>query len=140
VALATRFQAAVSWLTAAAWYVRHLASALEFRVLGPLEVVEGERQLSLGGTRQRSVLAILLLSLGETVSSARLIDELWGERPPADAQTALQQHVSRLRRALEPHDVLVTRAPGYALDVEGEQLDLARFRRLHERGRRELDD
>ncbi|HSF61771.1 MAG TPA: BTAD domain-containing putative transcriptional regulator [Gaiellaceae bacterium] len=139
-ALADRFQAAVSGLTARAWYVRHLASALDFRVLGPLEVFDGERQLALGGTRQRSVLAILLLRLGETVSSDRLIDELWGERPPADAQTALQQHVSRLRKALEPHDVLVTRAPGYALDVDGEQLDLERFRRLHELGRRELDD
>jgi DNA-binding SARP family transcriptional activator/ABC-type branched-subunit amino acid transport system substrate-binding protein len=102
-------------------------------------VVDGERQLTLGGTRQRSVLAILLLHPGETLSSDRLIDELWGERPPADAQTALQQHVSRLRRALEPHAVLVTRAPGYAVEISPEQLDLERFRGLVEQGRDELD-
>jgi branched-chain amino acid transport system substrate-binding protein len=139
-ALADGSQGAVSGLTAAAWYVRRLASTLDFRVLGPFEVHDGERQLTLGGARQRSVLAILVLRAPETVSSDRLIDELWGERPPVDAQTALQQHVSRLRKALEPHDVLVTRAPGYALAIGAEQLDLARFRALVVRGRRELDD
>ena len=89
--------------------------------------------------KQRSVLAILLLHPSETVSSDRLIDELWGEYPPADAQTALQQHVSRLRKALEPHAVLVTRTPGYGLEFAPEQLDLERFRVLAERGRNELD-
>ncbi len=122
------------------WYVRDLASTLDFRVLGPFEVRDGERKLALGGTRQRSVLAILVLRAGETVSSDRLIDELWGERPPADASTALQQHVSRLRKSLEPHGVLVTRAPGYALEIAPEQVDLERFRALVERGRRELGD
>ncbi len=109
-------------------------------MLGPLEVYDGERRLALGGTKQRSVLAILLLHLGETVSSDRLIDELWGEHPPVDAQTALQQHVSRLRKALGSNGVLVTRAPGYALEAPAEQLDLARFRALVEQGRSELDD
>lgn len=90
--------------------------------------------------RQRSVLAILLLHRGETLSSDRLIDELWGQRPPADAQTALQQHVSRLRKVLEPHALLVTRAPGYALDIAPEQLDLERFRALVEQGRGQLDE
>jgi branched-chain amino acid transport system substrate-binding protein len=101
-------------------------------------VVDGDRPLPLGGARQRSVLAILALHAGETVSSDRLIDELWGERRPADAQTALQQHVSRLRKALEPHGVLVTRAPGYVLEIAPEQLDLGRFRATVERGRRDL--
>jgi DNA-binding SARP family transcriptional activator/ABC-type branched-subunit amino acid transport system substrate-binding protein len=127
------------WTDSASWYVRDLASTLDFLVLGPLEVYDGERLLRLGGTRQRSVLAILLLHAGQTVSSDRLIDELWGEQPPADAQTALQQHVSRLRRALEPHAVLVTRAPGYALEIASEQLDLERFRRLVDQGRGERD-
>lgn len=138
-ALASRSQGAVSGLTVSAWYVRHLASTLDFRVLGPLEVHDGERQLALGGTRQRSVLALLLLHRGVTLSSDRLIDELWGEQPPADAQTALQQHVSRLRKALEPHTVLVTRAPGYALEIPPEHVDVERFRQLVERGRGELD-
>ena len=139
-ALASRSHGAVSGLTGGSWYVRHLASTLEFRVLGPLEVRDGERRLALGGARQRSVLALLLLRAGETVSSDRLIDELWGEHPPADAQTALQQHVSRLRKALEPNEVLLTRAPGYVLEIAPEQLDLERFRALLEQGRRELND
>jgi len=134
-----RSQSPVSGLTAAAWYGRFLASTLDFRVLGPLEVLEGERVLALGGTRQRSVLALLVLHRGQTLSSDRLIDELWGDRPPADAQTALHQHVSRLRKALEPHAVLVTRPPGYVLEVEPVQVDLERFRDLSERGRTELD-
>ncbi len=120
------------------WYVRHLASALDFRILGPFEVLDGERELRLGGVKQRSVLAILLLRSGETVSRDRLVDELWGDDPPADAQTALQQHVSRLRKQLEPHAVLLTRAPGYALEIEPMQVDLERFRALRDRGREEL--
>lgn len=109
--LPARFQ-----LADRSWYVRPLASGLEFRVLGPLEAYDGERAIHLGGAKQRSVLAMLLLDAGEVVSVDRLIDELWGDSPPADAQTALQQHFSRLRKALEPHAVLVTRAPGCALE------------------------
>ena len=60
------------------------------------------------------MLAILLLHAGEMVSAERLVDELWGDAPPEDAATALQQHVSRLRKLLEPHRVVVTRPPGYA--------------------------
>ena len=127
-----RSQAAVSELTAARVYVRDLASTLDFRVLGPLEVTDGERRLALGGTQAAKRARASLLHAGETVSSDRLIDELWGEQPPADAQTALQQHVSRLRKALEPHAVLATRAPGYALEIAPEHLDLERFRALVE--------
>jgi DNA-binding SARP family transcriptional activator/ABC-type branched-subunit amino acid transport system substrate-binding protein len=122
------------------WYVRRLASALDFRILGPFEVVDGERQLRLGGIKQRSVLAILLLHSGETVSSDRLVDELWGDNPPADAPTALQQHVSRLRKQLEPHAILLTRAPGYALQIDALQVDLERFRVLRDRGRAALEE
>jgi len=103
-------------------------------------VREGERQLRLGGVKQRSVLALLLLHAGQVVSSDRLIDELWGDDPPEDASTALQQHVSRLRKLLEPHDVLQTRAPGYVLAVEPEQVDLTRFERLVSDGRRLLEE
>jgi len=119
-------------------YVRALASGLDFRLLGPFEVWDGDRRLRLGGTKQRAVLAILALHRGDVVSSDRLADELWADRPPADAATALQQHVSRLRKGLEPHDVLVTRAPGYVLELRPEQLDLERFRSGHEEGRRLL--
>ncbi|MBA2295573.1 MAG: AfsR/SARP family transcriptional regulator, partial [Actinobacteria bacterium] len=99
---------------------------------------DGDRRVPLGGTKQRAVLAILALHQGDVVSSDRLVDDVWVERPPADAATALQQHVSRLRKALEPHDVLVTRPPGYVLELESAQLDLERFRSLHEKGRRLL--
>jgi branched-chain amino acid transport system substrate-binding protein len=88
--------------------------------------------------KQRSLLALLLLGRGAVVSSDRLIDELWGDDPPEDAATALQQHVSRLRKLLEPHDVLETRSPGYVLALGPEALDLARFERLRREGRRLL--
>jgi DNA-binding SARP family transcriptional activator/ABC-type branched-subunit amino acid transport system substrate-binding protein len=78
---------------------------------------------------------VLLLHAREVVSSDRLIDALWGERPPEDAHTALHAHVSRLRKALEAPDVLVTRAPGYALQIDDDQLDLRRFERLAAEGR-----
>jgi YVTN family beta-propeller protein len=99
---------------------------LEFRILGPLEVVEQGRPLGLGGPRQRGLLAILLLRRGEAVSSDRLIDELWGERPPATAAKTLQGYVSHLRKALG-NGVLVTRGGGYLLDVTPDQVDADRF-------------
>jgi len=139
-AAASAFSARCQGPDSRPWYVRDLASALDFRILGPLEVLDGERVLRLGGVKQRSVLAILLLHFGETVSSDRLVDELWGDDPPADAQTALQQHVSRLRKQLEPHSVLLTRAPGYALEIDPLQLDLERFRALRDRGREALGE
>ena len=95
--------------------------------------------LVLGGTKQRSVLAILLLNAGVVVSSDRLIDELWGEQTPDDASTALQQHVSRLRKLLEPHSVLITRPPGYVLELDADALDLFRFEQLRLEGHRLLD-
>ena len=109
------------------------------RLLGPFEVWDGEQRLRLGGVKQRSVLAILALHAGEVVSSDRLVEELWGERPPADAVTALQQHVSRVRRLLAPHDVVVTRPPGYVLEVGPEQLDVKRFEVLRDEGLAHLD-
>jgi DNA-binding SARP family transcriptional activator/ABC-type branched-subunit amino acid transport system substrate-binding protein len=120
------------------WYGRALATGLEFRVLGPLEVRDGGRRLHLGGVRQRSVLAILLLDAGAVVSSDRLIEELWPGDRPDDAQTALQQHVSRLRKLLAPHEVLLTRAPGYVLEVVPGALDLHRFEALRAEGRAAL--
>ena len=73
---------------------------LAFGILGPLEVVDQERPVVLGGPKQRALLAILLLRRGEAVSSDRLIDQLWGERPPATAAKTLQGYVSHLRKAL----------------------------------------
>ena len=71
---------------------------IEFRLLGPLEVVGGDRRVPLGGAKQRAVLAILLLHRGTPVSLERLIDELWGDRPPDTATTTVQVFVPTLRR------------------------------------------
>jgi DNA-binding SARP family transcriptional activator len=102
---------------------------LEFRILGPLEVWDGEKALQLGGQRQRAVLAVLAIHVGEVVPSERLITYLWGESPPPTAATSLQNAVSQLRKALGP-DVVETRAPGYALNAAKDAVDARRFEQL----------
>ena len=102
---------------------------MEFRILGPLEVEDGGRVLSLGGAKQRMLLAFLLLHANEVVSRDRLIDELWGDEVPETAATAVQVYVSQLRKVLG-RDVIVTRAPGYLISVQYGELDLARFEQL----------
>jgi DNA-binding SARP family transcriptional activator len=103
---------------------------VEFRVLGPLEVLADGRPLPITGEKQRALLALLLLHANQVVSSDSLLEELWGERQPAAGATALRVRVSQLRKALRQKDVLVTRAPGYLLRVEAGELDLHRFERL----------
>jgi class 3 adenylate cyclase len=105
--------------------------SVEFRVLGPLEVVDGDATVALGGVRQRTLLAILVLNANEVVSTDRLIDELWGERSPESGRSALQVRVSQLRKALGQGGAqLLTRTPGYVLSLDRDQLDLQRFERL----------
>jgi predicted ATPase/class 3 adenylate cyclase/DNA-binding winged helix-turn-helix (wHTH) protein len=116
---------------------------MDFRILGPLEALDGGQPVALEGSKRRALLALLLLHANETLSSDRLIDELWGEQPPATAAKTLQVHVSRLRKALTGgaaagSDVVVTREHGYELRVELEQIDAHRFERLLNEGRREL--
>ena len=105
---------------------------MEFRILGPLEVAEESRVLPLGGARQRALLALLLTRANEVVSVDRLVDELWGAEPPRAAANALQYHVSQLRKALAPHEVIVTQEPGYVIRVGSNELDLLRFEQLLE--------
>jgi DNA-binding SARP family transcriptional activator len=107
---------------------------MQFRLLGPLEVVADDRSLELGGAKQRSLLAILLLNANQVVSSDRLIDELWGMAPPATAAKSVQVMISRLRKVLG-EGRLATHPHGYALRVDPAELDLARFERLVEEGR-----
>ena len=105
---------------------------MEFRILGPLEVVDGDRKVPLGGSRQRALLALLLLRANEVVATDTLIDQLWGDAPPRTAANTLQYHVSQLRKALGAERIL-TRAPGYLIRIEEGELDLERFERLAER-------
>jgi DNA-binding SARP family transcriptional activator len=104
---------------------------MDYRILGPLEVLAPDGPVPLGGAKQRALLAVLLLHANEVVSTDRLIDALWGEGPPETALKALQVHVSQLRKALGA-DVIRTRPPGYSLEVARDELDLDRFRRMHE--------
>jgi DNA-binding SARP family transcriptional activator len=109
---------------------------LEFRILGPLEVVADGEAVSLPRKKQRALLALLLLRAGEAVSTDELIEELWAGKPPVTARDALQNYVSQLRKALGP-EVIVTRDPGYLLEATAEQTDLGRFERLVAEARRE---
>jgi DNA-binding SARP family transcriptional activator len=111
---------------------------VEFRILGPLEVDGAAGPIDLSGGKQRALLAILLLHANEVVDSARLIEALWSDGAPADAAKALQIHVSRLRRALAPEDVVQTRPGGYIVAADADSLDLPRFEQLVVRGRTRL--
>ena len=114
---------------------------MDFRILGTLEVLDGERMLDVGGGKQRAVLALLLLRANEAVPSERLIDELWPNEPPPSAAKIIQAHVSRLRKALDGTGdgrILLTRTHGYVLSVQPGELDRDRFRGLLEEGRKAL--
>jgi DNA-binding SARP family transcriptional activator len=102
---------------------------MEFRILGPLQVLDEGRELPLGGAKQRALLALLLLDPNRVVSRDRLIDELWHTDPPETAPTALQVYVSQLRKALG-RDLILTQRPGYLIRVSDGELDFHRFERL----------
>jgi len=108
---------------------------LEFRVLGPLEVLSGEQVLPIAGQRQRVVLALLLLHAGEVLTTDRLVDALWGERPPRTATTSLHNAIAQLRKLLGA-DLLQTKPSGYTLDLNGSAFDLRRFEELVRDARR----
>ena len=105
---------------------------MEFRLLGDMEVVSEGKALALGPHQQRAVLAVLVLSSGEVVTSDRLIGALWGERPPATAAKTVQVYVSRLRKTLNgaqqgtaaPEGLIVTADGGYVLRADCEQVDV----------------
>jgi DNA-binding SARP family transcriptional activator len=110
---------------------------IDARLLGPLELAHGRVPIPLGAPGQRALLARLLLDVNRTVAVDRLVDDLWGDHVPPSAAKMIQIRVSKLRKAL-PAGALVTRAPGYAIEIEPEALDLVRFERLRERGRAAL--
>ena len=104
---------------------------MEFRILGPIEAEEKGLKLDLGGLRERALLARFLLSANRVVSADRLADDLWSGTPPPHSMATLRVYISRLRRALGARaGLLVTQAPGYRLNVTGDELDAARFESL----------
>ena len=105
---------------------------MEYRILGPLEVVDEGEPVALGRLKERLVLATLLLHANEFVARERLIDELWGESPPPTARKAVNVYVSQLRKALarNGHDPITTADGGYRLEVDAERLDAARLQQL----------
>ncbi|MGH3761450.1 BTAD domain-containing putative transcriptional regulator [Actinophytocola sp.] len=105
----------------------------EFRLLGSVEVVRDGRPLASLAAQPRCVLAVLLLGAGDVVSTDRLIDAIWGERPPEEPRNAVQVYVSRLRRLLTGAGSVVIGTAGrhgYRMQVPPDSVDLFRFRRL----------
>jgi predicted ATPase/DNA-binding SARP family transcriptional activator len=121
-------------------------SSGEFRIelLGPVEAWVDDRAVALGGQRPRALFAVLALMGGRVVTTDQLIDELWGEEPPARARDSLQMHVSRLRKGLAEAGAdggrLVSQAGGYLLDVRSGECDLDRWRQALGRARRARED
>ena len=110
------------------------AAAVEFRVLGPLEMRVAGEPVSLGGAKQRAVLAVLLLRAGEVVPVGRLVDEVWGDDPPPSAAHSLESYVSRLRQLFNGHGpALVRRGAGYVIELGGATVDARGFVELQER-------
>jgi WD40 repeat protein/DNA-binding SARP family transcriptional activator len=111
---------------------------MDFRVLGPLEVLSERGAVHLGGPKPRAVLAVLLLHANEPVSSARLVDAVWGEDETRELRKSLQVSVSRLRKALGDPDIVATKGTSYEVRVRPGELDAETFERLVEDGRRAL--
>jgi DNA-binding SARP family transcriptional activator/class 3 adenylate cyclase len=118
---------------------------MEFRILGPLEVIRDGHPLSLGGAKQRALLAILVLHANQVVSADGLIDLLWGEEAPPTAGNTLQVYISQLRKTVEPtrasrgpSNVIARRPPGYVLQADEDDIDARRFARRVEEGRAAL--
>ena len=119
---------------------------MEFRVLGKLEALRDGAPVDLGAFRQRALLGLLLTAPNTVWSTDQIIDGLWGDDVGADRQNALWVYVSGLRKALEPGrekrsegTILLTRSPGYLVEVGAEEIDSLRFERLLNEGRNLLD-
>src|SRR3954452_24214601 len=113
---------------------------MDYRILGPLEVLAPDGPVPLGAAKQRVVLAVLLLHANEVVSTDRLIEAVWGSRPPRTAVPALQGYIAVIRKLVARQEaddeaaLLVTRQPGYMLRLSPDQLDVWQFEGLAEEG------
>src|SRR4051794_15165785 len=119
---------------------RSVVTSMEIRLLGPVEVINGSDRQAPAGRGERALLALLALSPGQVVATTTLIDALWDpDGLPDDPGNALQLRVSKLRRvlaALGAPDVIGRDGAGYRLGVEPDAVDVQRFSRLIEVGRR----
>jgi class 3 adenylate cyclase/DNA-binding SARP family transcriptional activator len=111
-----------------------MAASLDVGLLGPLEVRLGDEQVVVAAPKQRKLLALLALDVGRVVSADELADRLWSGNPPDSAATALQVYISQLRKLLGA-GAIVTRRPGYLLDLAPDAVDTVRFERLVADGR-----
>jgi class 3 adenylate cyclase/DNA-binding SARP family transcriptional activator len=111
---------------------------MDFRLLGPLEVRDGDREVRVRGGKQRALLALLLVNANRTLAIDRIVDDLWGDDVPESAQKMVQIHVSKLRKLLPP-GVLHTRPPGYSLQLALNDIDIHRFERLVASSRTDLE-
>src|SRR3954454_1154511 len=110
---------------------------MDYRILGPLEVRHEREPILGGGPRQRALLTLLLLHPNQPLPANRLIEDLWHDQPPSAPMRNLQMQIARLRRALpNGHEDLTTVPGGYRLRVAADALDVLRFERGAERGRR----
>jgi DNA-binding SARP family transcriptional activator/class 3 adenylate cyclase len=121
-----------------------MSASMQFLLLGPLEARTTTDAVRLGSIKHRMLLAKLLLRANQVVSTDELIDTVWGENPPPTVRQSLQNHIAALRRAIEPGwpaqapRTLVTRDPGYMMQLDADLIDLHRFNRLADQGRRTL--
>ena len=107
-------------------------------ILGPVEAHSPDGKIAVGGPRPRTLLALLAIRVGEIVPLDRLVDELYGSEPPADAANALQGQVSRLRRALGDTSLIEFHPAGYRLALPASQVDAHRFAALATEGRQRV--
>jgi DNA-binding SARP family transcriptional activator len=108
---------------------------VEIRLFGDLEVANEGVALSVRGSKQRMLLALLALQPGHPVSADRLMDALWGDDSPGKPMNALQAHVAQIRRSLGS-EAITTSEAGYALGIHPDEVDLFRFERLVLQARR----
>jgi predicted ATPase/DNA-binding winged helix-turn-helix (wHTH) protein len=112
---------------------------MEFRILGPLEVVEDGEPIDVGPRKQRSLLALLVISANRVVRTDRILEELWGDDAEGKERT-LWVYISRLRSVLGGHEILVTRDHGYSLVVDPNTIDARRFETAASEGRALIKD
>ena len=113
---------------------------VEYAILGPIEVRDGDQIAEIPGLKERAILGLLIVEAGTVVSADQMVFELWGDAPPDAALRNLRTHISRLRKSLGDASAIVTQKPGYLLVADPETLDVYRFETLADLARKQSDD